>query len=825
MIKHQTSIVAVALAVWAIFVVCCLRSVNVGLAFSGEVTDDIGLEVSRSDGGMEKLTAHCVGNKVSFALPLDASHFYFTLPHRDKPYLVKGICIFGFNVFSSDWIADSIAPRGDVYAAENAARKDGDPLYISSGTGHDELDYVRFFDLLPRLFRLARLCLALAPLALLGVFLVARFVVRRAKVVDRPVVFAGVLAVFSLLSLPNPIWASSPGLDSSWTWFLSHFAWSRVFGSEVVFTYGPLGFLLHPELTLSNALAGLGLSIAFVVSWAWLLWTVYSRVPNGRASAWLLLFTMLFPQMNLEWRLVVLACLLSALPLVLPLAGESSLRVTYSLALAGAFLAVNSLVKFTSLTAVLGTQVFCLVWLAFRDRMQALRRVRVFAVSFSVVFVALSSFLFSSAGDVVLWVKGSLATASGYNLCMIADKSWPELLVPFAIVAFCLLRCIGKDVGMKAFAAYLVASPFVFCTVKYAIVRQSSLPLMYGTVAILAMSVSVCPKMRRFAVGMGVAFYVISVAMVSPYVLSGMYSGSPLGLNPAGVVRTLQLGKSLAAARAETESNSGKCGIPGEWRSLIGGGTVLLAPSEMGPAMSHNTTFKAVPLPSLQLYSSCSPYLDARNTALLDSDNAPEWIIFGSEAVGCGHMINYPRFFSAIVAKYEVVSEDGSFLLMKRRSEDTIGVAMLQKAIGVASLKSVDVGEWLDCHGLEGVEISVQWPRTIFGKFCGVFLRSTMCYMNVRYDDGASCRFQFIPDNSASFPFRLDRIVYDDKDVASVLKGEGRRKPVAIMFEADCPSHFSKGVRVGVYDKLEERNAVTSAAAARQAKLPPLQSR
>ena len=800
--KQRACVAAIAMVAWAVLI-GGIRSAPLGLAFNEEETGSIALKVVRPD-ALEVQTGQCAGRAVSFSLPLDASHFYFTLPHRDKPYQVKGICVFGFNVFPSDWIAGNIAPRGDVYAAENAARKEGDPLYISSGAGHDELDYVRFFDLLPRLFRLARACVALAPLAMLGVFFAARFVLRRSKAVDRPVVFASALAAFSLLSLPNPIWASSPGLDSSWTWFLNHFAWSRAFGSGVVFTYGPLGFLLHPELALSNALAGLGLSLAFAASWAWLLWSVYSRVPNGRASAWLLLFTMLFPQMNLEWRLVVLACLLSALPLVLPSGKGNSVRAMCSLALAGVFLALNSLVKFTSLTAVLGTQVFSLALLAFRDRAQALRRVGTFVASFAAVFAALSPFLFSSVGDVVLWVRGSIATASGYNLYMIADKSWLELSVPFAVVAVCLLRCIGKDAGLKAFLSYVVASPFVFCTVKYAIVRQSPLPLMYGTVAILAMSVAVCPGLRRFAAGAGLALYVVSVAMVSPYVLSGMYAGFPLGLNPAGVARTLQLGKAIAAARAETESNSGKCGIPCEWRSMIGGGTVLFAPSEMGPAMASDVRFMVVPLPSLQLYSSCSPYLDARNAALLYGDHAPDWVVAGAEANGCGHIVNYPRFFSALAANYEVVSENGSFLLMKRRGEGAGGVAAPQKAPGAVSSKSVNVGEWLDCRGIAGGEVSVQWPRTVFGKFCGLFLRSTTCYLNVRYDDGASCRFQFIPDNSASFPFRLDRIAYDDKGVAGVLKGESGRRPVAIMFEADCPGHFRKGVGVEICGKVEE---------------------
>ena len=131
MMKHKASILAATFAVWAILVTCCIRSITVGLAFSGEETGGVGLVVLRSDGRRETPTARRTGNKVSFSLPLDARHFYFTLSHRDKPYLVKGICVLGFNVFPSDWVFSNIAPSGDVYLEKNAARKPGDPIYIN----------------------------------------------------------------------------------------------------------------------------------------------------------------------------------------------------------------------------------------------------------------------------------------------------------------------------------------------------------------------------------------------------------------------------------------------------------------------------------------------------------------------------------------------------------------------------------------------------------------------------------------------------------------------------------------------------------------------
>lgn len=729
---------------------------------------------------------------MSFAVPIGASHFHYTLPKRLKPYRLAAMTVYGIPLFPADWIVTNIAPRGDVYAAGNAARKAEEPLLIISGDGHEELDYVRFFDLLPRLFRLARLCVALAPFGLLCLIFLTKFFISRARALNRPEVFVLILLAFTMLSLPNPIWASCPGLDSSWQWFLNHFASIRAFGSEVVFTYGPLGFALHPELTLHNALVGLGLSLSFALSWVWLLWIIYQHVPNGRPGAWLLLLTMLFPQMNLEWRLVVLSGLLTALPSLLPPGTKGNgARTLLALAFAGMFLALNALIKFTSLVAVLGTQTFCLACLFVQKRGHVLREITAFSLSFVILLVALGLVFFPSVDAVALWIKGSMATASGYNLQMVAGKSWFELALPFAIIAACLLACFIKGAGVRLLTIYAVASPFVFCTMKYAIVRQSSMPLMYGTAAILAMATPLLPATRRFAAGMTFALYVTSLAMVAPFILSGMYSGFPFGLNPAGITRTLYLAKEVGRIRMETAGNIGERDIPDKWRRLIGGGTVLFIPTEMGPAMSAGTKFKVVPLPSLQLYSGCHPYLDERNGALLEDEGAPEWIVCELDVNGSGHFINHPRFWTALLRNYEFVSENGLYALMKRQGEQK-NPAHLCKESEV--IENVNVGEWLDCQPFDGMEISILWPQSPLGKFCGTFLRSTMCHASVKYDDGATCRFQFNSANAGKSRFRLNWIAADNNDMLELLKGGPIHKPVAIMFEADTQAQFASRV-------------------------------
>lgn len=801
--KHRMHIRGIAFVfclAWAALSFCFIKTIPVGLAFHAGESGGAGFTFSRAGGQTENLPPAAIpdGGRVSFSLPLDATHFFFTLPQRAAPYRIDAICVCGVPTFRADWIVKNIAPRGDVYSPDNAARRPGDPLVVKAEEGSCELDYVRFFDLVPRLLRLGRLCVAMAPLALFCLVLAVGFAIRHAKAADWPRVFAVALLLATLLSFPNPVWPSSPGLDPSWTWFLNHFAFARAFGPDVVFTYGPLGFALHPEVSLSNAVAGLVLSLAFAVSWAWTLWTFYTRVPNGRAAAWLLLYSMLFPQMNLEWRLVVLACLSAALPVFLSKEKESPRTALAFSLLAGASLAVNSLVKFTSLTAVLGTEALCFGSLLFICRRHALRCVAAFAVSFAAVFIVFACCLFQSVEAVALWMKGSAATASGYNIYMTAGKSWLELAFPFAIVAAVLLRCAGKGGGVGAFAVFAVASPFVFCAVKYAIVRQSAMPLMYGMVAILAASLAVSPKMRRFAIVFALSAHVVSLALVSPYVLSGMYSGFPFGLNPSGIVKSACLAESVERARMETERNAAGRDMPAEWRDMIGGGSVLFAPCDMGPAMASGSRFKVVPLPSLQLYSGCHPYLDALNGALLEGASAPEWIVFGADVEGCGHMVNHPRFFSALTANYAFVAETDRYILLKL-SRNAPGAVPDAAGDGEpVAVKSVRAGEWFDCREFAGMSAAVEWPRSRFGWFCGTFLRASMCHVNVKYDDGSSCRFQFIPGNSAAHPFPLDFICRDDEGVRKVLKGENGPRPVALMFEADVPCHFADEARINI---------------------------
>ena len=66
------------------------------------------------------------------------------------------------------------------------------------------------------------------------------------RAVER-LVGVGLLAALVLLTFSVPLMPGAPGLDGSWVWELNVLGRSPyVFGKDVVFTYGPLGYLLVP---------------------------------------------------------------------------------------------------------------------------------------------------------------------------------------------------------------------------------------------------------------------------------------------------------------------------------------------------------------------------------------------------------------------------------------------------------------------------------------------------------------------------------------------------------------------------------------------------
>lgn len=676
----------------------------------------------------------------------------------------------------------------------------------------DVPDAAWFATVVPSLTRLARIGLSLAPWLALAVISVIRLFRRHFAAIDRMKTFAGVVIAMALLSFPPPISASATGLDQSWQWYLNHVAFTGAFGRDVVFTYGPLGFLLMPQIHLSNALAALAANLFFLGSWSFCLLSLFRIGEGGRKAAWLLLVTMFFPQNNMEWRWVALATLSVAVPLVRTLLkSRPNVFVDAALAaLGGIALAIASLMKFSSLVTIAGTQVFTLGVTAFllRGRTRLMPPIAWF-VSFAAVFSCLSALSFDSVGTFVTWAKGSLAIADGYNKYFISAKSVTQLLLMPALL------CVGgallflRTRSTRAKLALLLAfSPLIFCTLKYGWTRQGPEAFCYLFCMMLSVATALSPNIAPRVFYFTSAIVALSVALLVPRLVIGSRTCDfAFGVYPSGVVRTLTLGHSAEQARIKTEKNVAETRLPLKWLSRIKGKRVQFMPFDFSPAFG-NDDFTMHPVPVLQLYSAYLPELDQMCAAAYDGPNSPDYIVTTRDAYWNGHFIKHPQTWRKVLSHYRfVASTDKHILLQRGKPEsptDTAGGDPRAPRNGppegqplpIEHTVEVHCGEWVDCANWSSMAIS-EWRQTTWGKLCTTFFRNTMTYLSLRYADGSEERIEMNPSTMVH-PWSLDRIALNPEDVDHILSGGTTRKPVAIRFEVTTQGIYQNTLTLNV---------------------------
>ena len=641
----------------------------------------------------------------------ELGHLQLEVRPKEMAAKFSAMTIAGLPVFSREWLVANVASTVPLGESEI-------------------IDFPRFFELLPKLLFLGRLFFAVLPLCVLLFLLFLRYGVAALKCRCGRRTFFVALFLSTLFSFPEPIVDYAPGLDPSWSWFLNHFAFRNIFGSEVVFTYGPLGFLLCPQGSWSCVLCALAANILFAFLWIRLLLSLYRQADNGRTTAWLLIASTLIP-VTMEWRWTLLAVLYVALPRMMM---KDNKEVLLGWGIAGMLAAVIGLMKFSSLTIVIVSHVFCFVVFLFKGRGELLKPLFTYTIVLIVSFVILSVMCFSSLGAWVAWIRGSLATASGYNLYMIVEKPWFELFIPVVIGVLCLYT-----IGWRH--CFLFA-PILFLTAKYAWVRQSSGPMAYA-VALLAI---VCLLDGRRSVRRVVSVVVIALALnvtlTIPFVMSGLADLQSIsGIRPLAFCHTVLLPKTVRLSLMRSMNAVAGRELPSQWRSRIGAGGIAFLPHEYAPAMADGT-LNIKPLPSLQLYSACHPYLDERNAVFFE-ERIPDFVVCNISAKCSGHFINYPRMWMALLENYKCVGVNDDLVLMAR------GERRRNKPDPVITLSSA---------------------LSFGAKLRGTFLRNPVEYVTLTSVRSEEECFQFVRGNQG-VAFPLGWIPFDDVDMCTILRG------------------------------------------------------
>ena len=471
----------------------------------------------------------------------------------------------------------------------------------------------------------------------------------RALALSTPVIAALVTVVTYPPTTPE---GPGTGFDESWIVGL-HEAVLRglSFGGEVVFTYGPLGFLTVPR-AIEPWTFRLGVAYTLLAQFAVALAVLaaarrWAGLPLAAALAVVALSAVGYGTAGVEWQfpLAVVAAAAALACLAAPVAGTERRRLALVAAF-GALAGVHSLVKLNSGLTIALLGLVAAVALVPERRLRALGAYAGAALAALVVcWLALGQAL----DDLPLYVVRGADVITGFAGALSREdpgREW-EYLLALAVVAVLSYGAVATTRGwsrVRRAGALVVVALLAFSLFKQGFVRHDAhASTFFAGAALLAL---VLPWARARRVDAVLAFGVLLVAWAaSVNVLPRAL------LHPASSVRALEdrAGKAIDPGAAIAAGREGlrsvlalDDGVAAELRDR----TFHVYPAETSFVPLIEGEWR--PLPVFQSYQAYTPRLTGANAALLRGDRAPERIL----RVGAPADIEDPEARIEIACRY-----------------------------------------------------------------------------------------------------------------------------------------------------------------------------
>ncbi|HEY9871595.1 MAG TPA: hypothetical protein V6D08_20730 [Candidatus Obscuribacterales bacterium] len=472
-------------------------------------------------------------------------------------------------------------------------------------------------------------------------------------------------------------------LDPAWRCALNYLANSgHVFGRDVVFTLGPLGYLLYAGHWGSNLIHAIGFMLLMHLSWAVVL-LAYVKATTDKtqfclfALGYALTYAFGLPY---EYHLLSILLLLCYLP------GKLDRPKTLAGIAAGAAAAFFMVVKFNlGCSALLAVTVSTVCWRLKFGR-QANRFCMATCLSYMVTFAAFSAVYFKSIGNLWAWVRGSIETAVAHSETMsLVDHSIVPVLglslLCALLAATAVLVWQRTEVGLLA----VTAIGSIFIAFKHSFIRQDQHVIQFFlfSMAVISMIGLSC---RRPKAAYACFWCFVIVSMVSLQPLASRDVPLQAVANNLDAVSGLNNIRNLLDLRAlmsdldrRTQENFSQYKLPPDLIDRVrkaGNPPVGTLPNCVGYCLANNLRWD--PLPLIQLDTAYTPYLDKLCADHFNGPSKPEFVIYGSttdlmfdfgEIDHRNPILEAPHTAVALLRNYELAAayRNPDVLLLQRR--------------------------------------------------------------------------------------------------------------------------------------------------------------
>lgn len=431
-------------------------------------------------------------------------------------------------------------------------------------------------------------------------------------------------AVVALATWSVQFGAPGPGLDPSWRAGLFMAADQGLnFGTDVIWTYGPLGFLGNgvatvwfDGLAVGTFLYSAALYLAFCLS---LVWALRRSIGTFGAVVVAILAIGLLP--GAEQALVVATA--AALSVLLP---DRHRLAVWALVLAGAlFAALQTLIKLS-----IGPPILAIFVVALIGGRAGGRKLTLFGALYVVDLLVLWLLSGQDLSALPDYVSTGQQIISGYSETMAFSSSpgWQLVAGVLVVAGTVLAAAFGtfRD-GLARWACVLVVALAGFAIFKEGVVRFESnhVTIFFATVSVLFLLLPL-PGLRRAVLLAGATALIVVTQVVVP----GDFA---LGLHPVAAVRLAedQAEVLLSPSRRDQLRDFGRAfdqsvyGLDERTLAALANEPVAIDPWEIGIAWAYDLDWS--PLPVFQGYQDYTEELDRLNADEVASVDGPARIL------------------------------------------------------------------------------------------------------------------------------------------------------------------------------------------------------
>jgi hypothetical protein len=572
------------------------------------------------------------------------------------------------------------------------------------------------------------------------------------------------------LALPNltSIFGFSANtLDSSWRWFLGYaFSSNFQWGTKVIFTYGPLGFLdnsyfySNHTLWFLSAFANILVRVLFSLIFAYFAYSYTLKTDNKHGViSYIFLILLVFITINVTIILPIstLLYLIATLIIVDVFNNDfESMNIKLSIrsAISGFLMAFGSLIKFNIMPfSIIILCIYPLLCIYNCNKKRVLFESFFGLVFFAITFLMLYMLIGQNLFNLSALLRGIYEIIIGYTSSMFIYGNHFQNIVAIIILFYFifLLFKAYKNKQKRLFSQLLLLMLVLFFSFKEGFVRQD--PGMVGGHALLFFSISLILIVFTILIysRLKLPNNFINIILFLLVFYFNVVGGS-VHLNlyrPFNNLKTLVELVFKSDKRNELQKISdsyirNRFKIESPILQSIKNKTVTIIPCDLMMAQGYN--FKFIPQIIPQAYSAYTPYLDEQNAKQLCDSSAPQKIIYTFEDIdGRYPLFTEPYTFMTILSCYKTEIPGNRYTLFTRKNS-----CQNLNLTSISSIKS-ELNQWVDLpSNADFMDINIS--PTFLSHIIDVFYKP-LSYIYISFK---------LSDNTIAGPYRFIPMVSKD---------------------------------------------------------------